>query len=186
MLLLAASIIEAAGFFATNSISLLSDSYFLFTEFLFFLMICFRLKSKRVLTFSLFASLSAFVAALFIIYAAVFRFVHGGDVSGLFMPPFALAGFLASAFAMRRGRGFYGNKNAKESFLLVSRKTASSALVIAGGLWIALTGEMAADYVLAVLIAFAVMFESIRLFRDASCVLLGEGKSKTYLFKNVA
>lgn len=184
--LFAASVIEAAGFLISNSLSLLADSLFVFTEFLFFLMVFYRLKSKRVCAFSLVSSLSVFLLGLFIIYLAVYRFTFGSEVMGFEMPVFALAGLLASTSAMRKARKIYKLKKMKDSLVHVLRKTVSSLLVVSGGVWIAFTGEVFVDYFFGVLIGFAVMSEAILLFRDTSCLLMESKKSETYLFKSVA
>lgn len=182
--LLAAFAIEAWGSLVSNSLSLLADSFFIFTEFLFFIVVLYGTRSKGACVFSLFSSLSVFLLGLLTIYLAALRFMSGSEVIGIEMPAFALAGLAAGAYAMRKARKLYRLKSANP-LVHVLRKTASSLLVISGGLWIAFTGEFYVDYLFGVLIGFAAMFESILLFRDSSCLLLGTGKSKTYLFKNV-
>jgi Co/Zn/Cd efflux system component len=184
-LLLAAFVIEAAGFFVSNSLALLADSLFIFTEFLFFLMVFYGLRPKGVCAFSLVSSLSVFLLGLLIIYMAVYRFMFGGEVIGFEMPLFALAGLGAGAYAMRKARKVYNLKKTRDSLVHVLRKTVSSLLVISGGVWIAFTGGAFVDYLFGVLIGFVMMFEALMIFRDSSCLLMGNKKSETRLFKNM-
>jgi Co/Zn/Cd efflux system component len=183
--LLAAFAIEVTGFFVSNSLCLMADSFFIFAEFLFFLMVFYRLKSKGACAFTLVSSLAVFLSGLFIIYLAVYRFVFGSVVAGIEVPVFALAGLAAGAYAIRKAGKLYNPKKTKDSLVHVLRKTVSSLLVISGGVWIAFTGEVFVDYLFGVLIGFAVMFEALLLFRDSSCLLLEGRKSETRLFKNV-
>ncbi len=117
-------------------------------------------------------------------YFALHRFMFGGEVKGFEMLIFACGGLVLSTWVMRKVRKRY-RLGTKESFFHVFRKTLSSMFVVAGGLWIAFTGEVFVDCLFSFLIALIVMFESIILLRDSALMVLGVPKSKTYLFKTV-
>jgi Co/Zn/Cd efflux system component len=96
---------------------------------------------------------------------------------------FALSGIVFASLAIRKSRGIYRREKINP-FVHVLRKTVPSLMVLAASLWILFTGEFLADYLSGAIIGFFVIFESVMLFRDAACLLLGVKKSETCLFKN--
>lgn len=166
LLLFNTFVIEFIGFFASGSVTLLADSFYVLGEFLFFVSVT-RLMEKRE---SLSPRISGFIllaCGFLVTNMGIRRFYFPENVNGPVLLVFGIAGFVLTASVMRKVKERY-KKGSREVSLHIIRKSLPSALVVASGAWIVLTGNPVADSMLSLVIGFLLIFEGFSLFSKSS------------------
>lgn len=179
----AASAAEFLGYYVSGSAALLSDAIFMAVGMVTLSIIVYGIRSKKTLAFASAIGLFAVLSGFYLVLFSYRRFVAGNAVEPVSMLIFALSGIVFASLATRKSRGIY-RREKMNPFVHVLRKTVPSLMVLSASLWILFTGEFLADYLSGAIIGFFVIFESLLLFRDSACLLLGVKKSETCLFKN--
>jgi len=184
-LLLVTFFAELAGGLLSNSLSLLSDSFHVFSDVMALgvALLAFRAALKPA-TFeksfgfhrfevlaALFNGLLLMVVAVFIFFEAVNRFYHPLPVNVSQMFGVAVFGLLTNLFVVFKLRS-HGNLNVHGAFLHAAGDALASVGVILGAVIIHFTGLFIVDTILSVLIALIILFSAVHLVRSSLEILL--------------
>lgn len=112
------------------------------------------------------------VMSLFIFWEAYDRFFEPPDISTGTMLLVATIGLVANAVGLVFLSGHGGSLNMRGAYLHVLGDLLSSVAVVAGGVFMLLTGNYLVDPILSVLIGVIIIFGAYRLLREAVDVLL--------------
>ncbi len=112
------------------------------------------------------------VMSLFIFWEAYDRFFEPPDISTGTMLVVAAIGLVANAVGLAFLSGHGGSLNMRGAYLHVLGDLLSSVAVVAGGVFMWLTGNYLIDPILSVLIGVIIIFGAYRLLRESVDVLL--------------
>ncbi|MCH7826028.1 MAG: cation transporter [Acidobacteria bacterium] len=112
------------------------------------------------------------VMSLFIFWEAYERFFEPPDISTGTMLLVATIGLVANAVGLVFLSGHGGSLNMRGAYLHVLGDLLSSVAVVAGGVFMSLTGNYLVDPILSVLIGVVIIFGAYRLLRESVDVLL--------------
>ena len=160
-------VIEFVGFFATGSVSVLAYSMFIFSELSIFIVFLKSGKKKVNVKISGLFGILIFVVAALITNLSVQRYMFAGEVNGIVMVVFVLAGIMLTTSAMGKIKKRYNNDK-KTSATYVIMSNIPSILVLAGGIWIAFTGETFVDGAFGMIIAFMTILHAVRILRGTA------------------
>ena len=108
------------------------------------------------------------VMSLFIFWEAYDRFFEPPDISTGMMLLVAAIGLVANAVGLAFLSGHGGSLNMRGAYLHVLGDLLSSVAVVAGGIFMWLTGNYLIDPILSVLIGAIIIFGAYRLLRESS------------------
>ncbi len=177
--------VEVAGGYYSGSLSLISDAGHMFIDASALLLSLAAIRAGRSLptkerTYGLHRaeivvafcnSLFLIILSVWILYEAFIRLSNPRQVDSTVMLVVALAGLAANAYIAYRLHGSR-DLNVRSAFLHVVGDALTSLAVIGAAVWIAVTGQMAADPILSGLIAIVILISAARVLREAVAILL--------------
>ena len=177
---------EVIGGYLSNSLALLADAGHMFTDVLAVGLAYLALglairpatESKtygwyrlEVLA-ALVNGVTLVVMSLFIFWEAYERFFEPPEISTGTMLVVATIGLFANSLGLVFLSGHGGSLNMRGAYLHVLGDLLSSVAVVAGGLFMLLTGNYLVDPILSILIGLIIIFSACRLLRESVDVLL--------------
>jgi len=177
--------VELVGGIISNSLSLIGDAMHMFLDsfalFMAFFAICMAGRSptlKRTFGYhrtEVFAAVLNSVFLLVVIigisYKAILRIFDPAEVKTMQMLVVAVLGMLANLYALFKLHGYH-DMNMKAAYLHVIGDTVTSFAVIAGAIAMKITGLMAIDPIISLVIAAVLLVGAVRLLKDASDILI--------------
>lgn len=177
--------VEVAGGYYSGSLSLISDGGHMFIDASALLLSLAAIRAARSLptkerTYGLYRAeiLAAFFNGIFLIimsgwilYAAFSRLASPRPVDSTMMLLVALAGLVANTYIAYRLHGSR-NLNIRSAFLHVVGDALTSFAVIIAAVWIAVTGQTAADPILSAVIAIVILISAARVLWESIAILL--------------
>lgn len=177
--------IEVAGGYYSGSLSLISDAGHMFIDASALLLSLAAIRAARSLptkerTYGLhraeivaafFNGILLITVSVWILYEAYNRLVNPRPVDSTVMLIVALAGLVANTYIAYRLHGSR-DLNIRSAFLHVVGDALTSLAVIIAAVWIAVTGQMAADPILSGVIAIVILISAARVLREAVAILL--------------
>ena len=112
------------------------------------------------------------VMSLFIFWESYERFYEPPEISTGTMLVVATIGLLANSLGLVFLSGHGGSLNMRGAYLHILGDLLSSVAVVAGGLFMLLTGNYLVDPILSILIGAIIIFSAYRLLRESVDVLL--------------
>lgn len=188
VLVLTASImiLEFIGGLLSNSLALLSDAGHMLTDTLALALSLFAVlfatrpaTEKKTYGYYRLEILAALVngviltvIALAIFYKAYIRLWTPQPIKAEILLPVALIGFFANGIGLLILHKKRGNLNIRGAFMHILGDTLSSIGVIAGGIFILLTGWVKIDAIIGIIIGIVIVYGSFRLIRESVDILL--------------
>ncbi|MEW5936782.1 MAG: cation diffusion facilitator family transporter [Candidatus Thermoplasmatota archaeon] len=177
--------LEVVGGIASNSLALLSDADHVLGDVLAVSLsyLAVRISSRaatkgtswgmhRAEVFAAVANaVSLIVIAMLIFVAAYSRIQAPLVVQSIEMLAIAVAGLIGNIYVVVGLRG-HDDLNVRGAYLHVVGDTLSSAIVIAGGVWMSFGGSYVVDPILSIFVGGLIIFGSVRLLRDSLDILL--------------
>ncbi len=177
---------ELVGGYLSNSLALLADAGHMFTDALAIALAYLALgfatrppterKTYGWYRLEVLAALAngvtLVVMSLFIFWEAWHRIVAPPEVSTTTMLVVATIGLLANALGLVFLHGHHGSLNMRGAYLHVLGDLLSSVAVVAGGVFMLVTGNYLLDPILSVLIGLIIIVSAYRLLRESVDVLL--------------
>lgn len=177
---------EVVGGYVSNSLALLADAGHMFTDVLAIVLAYLALgfatrpptenKTYGWYRLEVLAALAngvtLVVMSLFIFWEAWERIFAPPDVSTTTMLLVATIGLVANALGLAFLHGHHGSLNMRGAYLHVLGDLLSSVAVVAGGVFMLLTGNYLLDPILSVLIGVIIIVSAYRLLRESVDVLL--------------
>ncbi|MCE5297424.1 MAG: cation diffusion facilitator family transporter [Methanoregulaceae archaeon] len=177
--------VEVAGGYYSGSLSLISDAGHMFIDASALLLSLAAIRAARSLptkerTYGLHRAeivvafcngLFLIIMSIWILYEAFTRLSNPRPVDSTVMLLVALAGLAANAYIAYRLHGSR-DLNIRSAFLHVVGDALTSLAVIGAAVWIAVTGQVAADPILSGLIAIVILVSAAKVIREAVAILL--------------
>lgn len=177
---------EAVGGYLSNSLALLADAGHMFTDVLAiglaYMALGFATRPptetktygwyRLEVLAALANGVTLVVMSLFIFWEAWQRIFAPPEVSTTTMLVVATIGLLANALGLAFLHGHHGSLNMRGAYLHVLGDLLSSVAVVAGGVFMLITGNYLLDPILSVLIGLIIIVSAYRLLRESVDVLL--------------
>ncbi|MCX7958488.1 MAG: cation diffusion facilitator family transporter, partial [Deltaproteobacteria bacterium] len=110
--------------------------------------------------------------AVFVIFSAIRRYFEPVGINGTLMLIVSSVGLIANIAGILLLKGLEANLNIKGALLHIIGDTLSSAGVVVGSVIIILTGYLLIDSVLSIIIGFVILYNAMKLIKDASDILM--------------
>jgi cobalt-zinc-cadmium efflux system protein len=186
MLTVAILVAEVVGGYLSNSLALLADAGHMLTDVLAvalaYLALGFATRPptdsktygwyRLEVLAALVNGVTLVVMSLFIFWESYERFFEPPEISTGTMLAVAIIGLLANSAGLVFLSGHGGSLNMRGAYLHVLGDLLSSVAVVAGGVFMLLTGNYLVDPILSVLIGLIIIFGAYRLLRESVDVLL--------------
>lgn len=177
---------EVVGGYLSNSLALIADAGHMLTDslaiLLAYLALGFATRPPTVrktygwyrleVLAALVNGVTLVVMSLFIFWEAYERLVEPPEVATGMMLVVATIGLLANALGLMFLSGHHHSLNMRGAYLHVLGDLLSSVAVVAGGVFMWVTGNYLVDPILSVLIGFIIIVSAYRLLRESVDVLL--------------